>query len=105
MSQELTHSRRIPRLLQRQLLNSCLSCSISFLPTIHIPNSDEPLPAAACLLLLDAPELGKPLGLVGITVASSGEIVVAVKENDRRVLQILVAEKVGELGLITCVWG
>ena len=33
------------------------------------------------------------------------EIVVAVKDVDRGVLRIHVAEEVGELGLITCVWG
>ena len=32
------------------------------------------------------------------------EIVVAVGENHRRVLRIHVAEDVGKLGLITCVW-
>ena len=33
------------------------------------------------------------------------EIVVAVRDIDRRVLPIHVAEEVGELGPITCVWG
>ena len=60
-----------------------------------------------CLLLLDAPERGKPSGSVGeITVASSwhwksrwlsGEV-------DRRVLRVHAAEEVGGVGLMTCVW-
>ena len=36
------------------------------------PNINGTLPAAVFLLLLDSPELSKPSGLVGITVASSG---------------------------------
>ena len=32
------------------------------------------------------------------------EIVVAVREVDRRVLRVHVAEEVGEVGLKTCVW-
>ena len=63
--------------------------------------------AAGCLLLLGAPERGKPSGsVVVIMVASSWalEIAVAVGEVDRRVLCVNVAEEVGGVGLITCVW-
>ena len=49
--------------------------------------------AAVCLLLLDAPECGKPFG------SSEVEIMVA-REIDRRVLLVHVAV---EVGLITCV--
>ena len=37
-------------------------------------------------------------------VVLAREMVVAVREVDRRVLRVHVAEEVGEVGLITCVW-
>ena len=55
------------------------------------------------MLLLDAPEFGKPSGLVLLTVASPGHRKLWCQDIDRRVLQVNVAEEVGELGLTTCV--
>ena len=70
-------------------------------------NVEGTLLAAVCLLLLDAPGCDKPLGHGGDhgRVVLALEIVVAVWEMDRRVHFVHVVEEVGELGLITCVWG
>ena len=62
---------------------------------------------AVCLLLLDAPERGKPSGSSVVEIKGgvvlAREMVVAVREVDRRVLRVHVPEEVGEVVLITCV--
>ena len=67
------------------------------------PNIIETLLAAACLLL-NASEFGRPSWTGGNQGGVVWAILVAVRDVDRRVLRIHVAEEVGKLGLATCVW-